>query len=214
MIKTTLLGCAAGWRGLLRRCLAAPLVAGCLLVGCERAKQGGAKVDTVVISTRTAYPRVENGWAYHKATLPLVVAQGVVVPHDATLHRGGPPGRVEIFMEKAYFFMGHPGSPHSIRDDRKSMGCTCKTEGDKLVIGTYGEWAFLEGDAAIRLVIRVPGDLKVESRRGLSGPLRNDDDEEHPTRLIREDCRPGSTGWMAIPDEPDPTYTAKSVQWQ
>src|ERR1700674_2397342 len=72
------------------------------------------------------------------------------------------------------FYYGHPTEDNrlSIRHERKAMGCSCGSEGDKLVFMTYGEWFTKEGGASIMVHFVVPEGLRVETRPDLSGPDR------------------------------------------
>jgi hypothetical protein len=179
-----------------------------LLAGCQEQKPKDA---TVVLSTRPANPKVENGWAYDKATLDCGRYKVVVVPHDAQVERGGSDKQVEIYMEKEQSFSGHPPELASIRDARKEMGCARKEDKDKVVLATYGEFdSNIEGGTFMKLRLRIPAGLTVETRTGLSGPIRA---RLRPgERQRREDIRPGFGGWEAIPDEPDPQQTARSAE--
>lgn len=167
---------------------------------------------SIVLSMRTAGPRITNGQAYDKAVLDIGDYKGVIVPDDAKVEHGAPAGQMEINMKKSLHWMGHlgPGVFRHIRDERKRMGCASKTEADKLVIATWGEWdSLIEGGASMKMLIRVPAGLRVETRKGLSGPARGPP-RSAPTKL-RDEIKPGENGWKAVSDEPDPKQTAKSV---
>jgi hypothetical protein len=167
---------------------------------------------SVVLDTGELHsPKVQNGKAYDKATINIGDEKFVVVPDDAKIEHNGPDGRIEIYIEKTLEFGGHPGELMSIRNERKNMGCVMKSEADKLIIATYGEWdSNIEGGAFIQaLVIRVPDKLKVETRKGLSGPIlaRKGFGKKKQTRS--DGIEPGENGWKAIADVPDPKQTAK-----
>jgi hypothetical protein len=48
--------------------------------------------------------------------------------------------KARLLMEKTLGFYGHTAKSWSIRDARKEMGCAIKTDGDKLLVATFGEW--------------------------------------------------------------------------
>ena len=70
------------------------------------------------------------------------------------------------------------------------MGCSCGSEGDKLVFMTYGEWLTKEGGAGIMVRFVVPENLQVETRRGLTGK----------DKVVPKEVK----GWHDLPFEPDP----------
>jgi hypothetical protein len=147
--------------------------------------------EAIVFSDRTADPLVQNGRAFDKAVLEVGANGILVVPEGARVEDGAPQGRVEIYMEKILSYMGHPPHRMSIRQVRHHMGVARKTEGNKVVIATFGEWdSDIEGGAFMRLLIRVPDGVTVERRAGLSG-------EASPGR-----------GWPALDADPDPSLTA------
>ena len=186
------------------------LLAGLFVSGCQSKNPDEASI--VLANGNSSSPLVENGRAYDRSTIDLGGLAIIVVPDDAKVERTGRGGRTEIYMEKSQSFGGHPGKQMSIRDARKRMGCVKKVEGDKLVIATYGEWdSNIEGGSFLkRLLIRVPGDMKVETRNGLSGPIKYRRGFGSPQ--TRDDgIEPGKNVWETIPDEPDPRMTAKSV---
>ena len=111
-------------------------------------------------------------------------------------------------------FAGHPPEPMSIHGARKNMGCAIRAEGDDLVVATYGEWdSQIEGGASIKLVAVVPDGVKVEKRKGLSGPdsagqKRNSrNPTEAPGGYWYGPASPGE-GWTAVPATPDLERTA------
>jgi hypothetical protein len=154
---------------------------------------------------------VENGKAYDRAALELNGAVAIVVPDTAKIERDGRPGYIEIYMEKSQSFGGHPAERTSIRDSRKHMGCVKKVEAGKLVVATYGEWdSNIEGGNFLtHLLIRVPADMKVEARKGLSGPIKYR--RGGPPQTRDDGIEPGKHGWEIVPDEPDPRMTARTV---
>jgi hypothetical protein len=195
-----------------RPAAAALLLGGLLLVGCQKDKQEAAATDAENASLdihEVFNGKVENGVAYDKATLEPGDHEAVVVPKEAKVETGGQ--GIEIYMAKRLSYAGHPREFMSIREERKKMGCASRTETKKLVIGTFGEWdSNIEGGAEMMLLIRVPATVRVERRKGLSGPIdmRPERSEKPPRPLIT----PGADGWKAIPETPDPKHTAKSAE--
>jgi hypothetical protein len=167
---------------------------------------------------RTVHGRiVENGSAFDKAAVDIGTATRLVLPHDAVVRRQGEAGKVQFFMMKTLAFGGHPPEPMSIRDARKDMGCAVKTDGDALVITTFGEWdSHKEGGARMKLVVLVPEEVEIEQRNGLSGE-GSAGREWHGQYLTKpKDAKGGywygpaspAEGWRAVPDVPDPDRTA------
>jgi hypothetical protein len=194
-----------------RRFLFSAALALSSLAGCQPAGNPGPldPEDASVVIDRVHDPKVESGVAYDQATVDVDRYRGVVVPADAVVERDGPPGRVEIYMEKALGYVGDSGERLSIRDERKMMGCARKAEGDTLVLATYGEWMTVEGGAWMRVRLRAPAGLRIESRKGLSGPAYVD----RPVKGTpdQEKALLEQGGWEAIRDEPDPRRTAQPV---
>ena len=159
----------------------------------------------VLDNVRAPSWNVENGAAYDRASVELGVTRTVVVPGTAIVRQTAESGPIRLFMEKRLGFVGHPTELWSIRESRKNMGCAMIVEGDKLVIGTFGEFQTIEGGADMRLVVIVPKGLSVEHRKGLSGHhSAAESQEEGP-------YRPAS-GWKAVRDEPDPDRTAQEMK--
>jgi hypothetical protein len=158
--------------------------------------------------------KVENGDAYDKAIIDVGEQSTVVVPHNARIEHNGARGRIEVYLHKVQSYGGRPPERKSIRDTRTKMGCAKMLIAEKIIIATYGESSSFEGGASIPgLLIRVPADVKVESRKDLSGPSRvlGDDDAYH---TIRERVVPGEQGWEALFEEPDLKATARAVDAQ
>jgi hypothetical protein len=162
-------------------------------------------------------PKVENGTAFDKAAVDLGTAKRVVLPDTAAVRRAGQPGTVQLFMTKRLGFGGHPPERMSIRDARKNMGCAVKTEGDALVIATYGEWdSHIEGGADMKLIAVVPEGVEVEQRKGLSGE-DSAGREWHGELTKPKDAKGGwwygpaapAEGWKAVPAVPNPLRDAK-----
>jgi hypothetical protein len=174
---------------------------------------------SVVLSER--FGKVENGSAFDRAAVDLGNARKVVLPHDVVVRRTSAATEVRLFMKKTLAFGGHPPERMSIRDARKNMGCAGKSEGDALLVATYGEWdSRIEGGADMKLVVVVPEDVEVEQRKGLSGP-DSAGQEWHGQYLTRPKAAHGgwwygpaspADGWTAVPDVPDADRTAGEVQ--
>ncbi|HKB02594.1 MAG TPA: hypothetical protein VKD90_10265 [Gemmataceae bacterium] len=192
------------------------------LVGCSTGGDSGDPDPTdpsLVLNRQPApNPNVENGTAYDRAAVDVGAGRTVVLPDTATVRRDPAGGPVRLFMAKQLLFVGHPPAPMSIRDSRKNMGCAIRTEGDALVIATFGEWdSHIEGGAGMRLVAFVPEGVGVQRRDGLSGE-KSAAREQHGAYVARpEDAKGGhwygpaspAPGWTAVPDEPDPDRTAR-----
>jgi hypothetical protein len=141
-------------------------------------------------------PKVENGTAFDRAIIDLGSTKKVVLPREATIHRGGEAGKIQLFMAKTLAFAGHPPEPMSIHSQRKSMGCAVRTERNALVVAIHGEWdSGIEGGARAKLVAVVPNGVEVDRRAGLSKPL-------DAGRAWNGLSLPAE-GWPAVPDVPD-----------
>jgi hypothetical protein len=192
------------------------------LVGCSAGGDPGEPdpddPSLVLDRQRAPNPNVENGTAYDRAAVDVGAARTVVLPDSATVRRDPAGGPVRLFMAKQLGFVGHPPAPMSIRDGRKNMGCAVRSEGDALVIATFGEWdSHIEGGAGMKLVAFVPKGVGVQRRAGLSGE-KSAAREQHGAYVPgREDAKGGhwygpafpAPGWTAVPDEPDPDRTAR-----
>ena len=64
----------------------------------------------------------------------------------------------------------------------------------------------IEGGTSMKLLIRAPDSLKIETRKGLSGPPRGK--PRGAPKKLREEIELGKDGWQAIPDQPDRWKTA------
>src|SRR5262245_46415560 len=166
----------------------------------------GASSDSSVVVDKERAPsdKVENGTAYDRAAVDAGVAKKVVLPDTVVVRRTAEAGPVRLFMAKRLGFGGHPPERTSIREARKHMGCAVRTEGDALVISTFGEWdSGIEGGASMKIVAVVPEGLAVEQRPGLAGkPL------DTPGRAWSRSA-PSAAGWSAVPDGPDADHTAQ-----
>jgi len=171
----------------------------------------------IVDAHRAPSPEVENGTAHDRSVVDLWSANKVVLPDTATIRRAGEAGKVELFMAKSLSFCGHPPEPMSIHGARKNMGCAVRSEGDALVVATFGEWdSRIEGGASMKLVAVVPHQVKVERRRGLSGPdsAGHERGGQNPTKPKNAPdgywYGPASPaeGWTMVPTVPDPERTA------
>jgi hypothetical protein len=72
-------------------------------------------------------------------------------------------------MEKRANIRAHYPRAVSVVDYRTRMGCAVKLENGELLIGTFGEFSFLEGSVSMRLLVLVPPGVEVEQRAGLIG---------------------------------------------
>lgn len=145
---------------------------------------------------------VENGAAYDLATVDPGTAKTVILPDTTIVRHTKDPGPIRVFMEKELGFMGHPTELWSIRNSRKNMGCAVMIDGDKLVIGTFGEFETIEGGAHMKLVVIVPDRLSVERRKGIAG-------HHSAADSLEEGAPRPAKGWQAVREEPDHDRTAQ-----
>src|SRR5262249_16660079 len=111
-----------------------------------------------------------NGKAYDVAALQVEPKRKVVVPDQATVvERHDQAGVLLVYMEKRASIRAHFTRSVSIADYRKAMGCAVKLEQGALLIGTFGEFGFLEGATSMKLLVLVPPQVEVERRVGLIG---------------------------------------------
>jgi hypothetical protein len=168
-------------------------------------------------SAPSADNRVANGSAFDFGAVALTPGLVLVVPDDAGIAFGSPPGRCEFFLEKELGFAGHPGARLSPATARSNMGVATKTEGDKLVVATYGEWnSHIEGGAAVGLVVRVPEGSRVFRRPGLSGEdsatMFGPDGARHEQSFTDDWGAPAkpAPGWNSVPTRPDERRVARA----
>jgi hypothetical protein len=181
-----------------------------VFISCGRPRETDKSLGGV--STHWDFQRniIENGSAFEQATIEVKKHERIFLPDDAEVRHVGHGHVVHIYMKKTLEYFGH-GVPKSIRQARNDMGCAMKADGDALWIATFGEWdTQIEGGAYMCILIEVPAGVRVEPRKGLSGPpwggrplgIRRD---------LRERIEPGKGGWQAIPAVPDPEHRAKVV---
>jgi hypothetical protein len=173
---------------------------------------------SIVIDKPKRNGTVENGRAYDKASVDLGGAKSVVLPHNAVVRRNDDGGVIHLFMEKKLSFGGHPPEPMSIRDARKNMGCAIKSDGESVVVATFGEWdSRIEGGASMKLVVVVPEGVKVEQIKGLSGPDSVAHKSDGKWLAKPPDAKGGywygpaspTEGWTAVPESTDPARTVR-----
>lgn len=177
--------------------------------------------DGIVLEEKlVAFPKVQNGWAYDKATLDLGEAKALVLPENARVEPAAGPA-AEVFMEKALLYGGRSSTPLSPRLARKYMGCATRRAGDKVVLATFGEWnSFIEGGARMHLLLRVPAGISVERRGGLSGEDSAGHVRERVDGVKSTEVEEGvwfgpvapAPGWQALPSAPDLDLTAKAAR--
>jgi len=190
----------------------AGIAVGLFLTGCSGDGDSSLRIDG-----RGPSDIVENGTAYDRATVDIGSANRIVLPNSATVRRTGNDGPVRLFMAKRLAFAGHPPQSMSIRDGRNNMGCAITSEGNGVVIATFGEWNSIEGGADIKLVAHVPATLTVEQRSDLSGTISVARGWYGVDVSKPADAKGGYwyaptspiIGWSVIPDEPDPDRTAR-----
>ena len=138
-----------------------------------------------------------NGKAYDKAALCVSPKLKVVVPDKETVVKEHDQADVLlIYMEKSAHRGAHLNKSVSIAEYRKTMGCVVKLEKGALLIGTYGEFGFLEGANSMKLLVLVPPKVEVERRADLiGGPGGRAGTERSPTAInpARDDPKPALT---------------------
>jgi uncharacterized protein (TIGR03067 family) len=138
-----------------------------------------------------------NGKAYDKAALCVEPKSKVVLPDRATVvEQHDQAGVLLVYMEKRAVIRAHFPRPVSIADYRKTMGCAVKLEKGALLIGTFGEFGFLEGGVSMKLLVLVPPKVEVERREGLIGGYGGRAGSERPPTAInptRDDPKPALT---------------------
>ena len=100
---------------------------------------------------------------------------------------------VLIYMENRVQIGAHLTHGVSVTDYREKMGCAVKLEKGALLIGTFGEFSFLEGGTSMKLLVLVPAKVKVEQRVGLIGGYGGRAGSVRPPTAInptRDDPRP------------------------
>src|SRR5262249_50842638 len=139
-----------------------------------------------------------NGTAYDRACLWIEPKTRLVLPDSATeVVRYDAPHTVTIYMEKRINHHSHHGDDlWPIPKDRPAMGCAVKRENGALVIGSFGEYGYMEGGVRLRLLVQVPREVEVSRKAGLVGGLGGLGGNERSPGLI--DPAPG---------EPRPTLT-------
>jgi hypothetical protein len=156
-------------------------------------------------------PKVENGVVYDKATIKAAHVKTLIVPDNATVERIDSKGEIELYIKRTQGFHGHPPEPMPLKAIRKKMGCATRMEAGKATIATFGEFSTKEGGASLKLLIRVPKALSVETKEGLSGANSAGQGKQEADKkdgYWYGPTAPGE-GWKAIPTEPDPKRTVK-----
>ena len=92
----------------------------------------------------------------------------LIVPDDAVLVQGAGKG-IDVFVQKALGFRGHPPEPMPLAGLRQNFGVASRSENKTLELATFGEFATKEGGASLRLVIQVPTGLAVVRHAEYSG---------------------------------------------
>jgi uncharacterized protein (TIGR03067 family) len=177
----------------------------------------------------TAY----NGRAFDQCALSVDPKLKIVLPDKATVvERHDRAGVLLVFMEKRASIRAHFPRPVSIAEYRRTMGCAVKLENGELLIGTFGEFGFLEGATQMKLLVLVPPKVEVEQRAGLIGGYGGRAGTERPANAInptREDKKPSLTqskegtpprwvsptdedGWHEIPSVPDVDWRASKSE--
>jgi uncharacterized protein (TIGR03067 family) len=138
-----------------------------------------------------------NGKAYDVAALHVGPKQKVVVPDKGTVvERHDQADVLLVYAEKRANIRAHFVRSVSIADYRKAMGCAVKLDDGALLIGTFGEFGFLEGAVSMRLLVVAPRKLEVETRAGLIGGYGGRAGADRPAGAInptRDDPKPALT---------------------
>ena len=176
--------------------------------------------ESIVLDPFAPSPMVQNGGMYDKAVLKAADIKTLVVPDNAKVDRSGANGAIELYVRKTQSFGGHPPEPMTLAAARKHMGCAVKSEDGKVTLATYGEFSTKEGGSHMKVLVRVPAGLAVETQKGLSGPKSDAQRKQEGAYLTKEsDTKEGywygpssaGPGWKAIPMEPDPKQTANDA---
>lgn len=163
-------------------------------------------------------PKVQNGDVYDKAMLKAADIKTLIVPDNANVERTGADGAIELYVHKTQSFGGHPSEPMTLEDARKKMGCATRAYDGTVTLATYGEYSTKEGGSRIKILLRVPATLSIETQPGLSGEESKGQKRKEGSYLTKEpDAKDGywygpasaGPGWKAIPMEPDAKRTAK-----
>lgn len=161
---------------------------------------------------------VQNGDVYDKAVLKAADIKTFIVPDNANLSRSGANESIEVYVKKTQSFGGHPPEPITLEGARRNMGCATRAYDGTVTLATYGEFSTKEGGATMKILLRVPATLSIETEPGLSGEESKGQKRKEGSYLAKEpDSKDGywygpasaGPGWKAIPMEPDPKRTAK-----
>lgn len=162
-----------------------------------------------------------DGSIFERASAPFAATE-VVVPDNATVAFGAPSGKIELYLEKTQHFRGHPPQPIPARAVQHNMGIATRSEADRVIISTYGEWdSRIEGYAGILLFVVVPEGTRVRARGDLSGDrsAASSWPEDAPESRT-EGGRIGywynvtnpAPGWRAVPTQSDPRRTVRAAE--
>ncbi len=163
-------------------------------------------------------PKVQNGDIYDKAILKAADIKTLIVPGSARVERAEAGDAIELYVKKTQSFGGHPPEPMPLEAARKHMGCATRVEDGKVTLATYGEFSTKEGGAGMKLLLRVPPGVIVDSQPNLSGEKSAGQRQQEGAYLTKESDAKGGywygpasagLGWKAIPMEPDPKRTAR-----
>jgi uncharacterized protein (TIGR03067 family) len=175
---------------------------GSFLVVLQRERMAGVDPMDASIVYDKPHPmnsgyKAYNGQVYDKAALRVEPKLKVVLPEMATVvERHDQTDVLLVYMEKSAHIGAHLTRSVSIADYRKTMGCAVKLEKGALLIGTFGEFGFLEGGASMKLLVLVPPGVEVERRAGLIGGYGGRAGSERaPTAInpTRDDPKPALT---------------------
>lgn len=174
-----------------------------------------------------------NGKVYDVAALRVGPKTKVVVPDRATVvERHDQADVLLVCMEKRAFIGAHFARSVSVADYRTKMGCAAKLDKGELLIGTFGEFGFLEGSVSMRLLVFAPPKIEVEQRAGLIGGYGGRAGSERNPKAInpaRDDPKPALTkseegkpphwlppaaedGWHEIPAVADAERRVEKVE--
>lgn len=181
-----------------------------------------ARDGSIVVDEQWSRPDrgITNGSVYDVATIDLAGFKTVRVPTGSQVTREAADGVAHLHMRKALFFVGYPPKPIDLLTARRAMGCAWKADGERLILGTFGEWdSQIEGGAAMSLLLVVPSSVSVEFADDLSGESSLAAEQDPDAWLKHGDAESRhwysagapAFGWIPLPSTPDPSRRASDL---
>ncbi len=176
---------------------AAILCGGALLAAC----------DSTVVNTSATDWNIVNGTAFDMTTIDPAGAEALYVPEDTIINPSSTDGKIHVYLKKVLNWRGHPTLPTDIHFERHKMGCAYRHDGEAMTLATWGEYyGKEEGGATISLAVVVPPGLKVEMKKGLSGP---DNPVEVQDPIFDSlQSKEWQAGWLHVKEVPDKSLGA------